>query len=101
MDLNKYKNKIPSILRNKFVLVALGYFIYMMFFDSNDIPSQFKLRKHLKGLEKQHNYYAEKIKEVEKERQQLFSNIESMEKFAREKYWMKKENEDLYIILEK
>ena len=46
-------------------------------------------------------YYEEKIKEVEKDRDELFGDRESLEKFAREKYLMKKETEDIFIVEEK
>jgi cell division protein FtsB len=51
-------------------------------------------------LENEREYYEEKLKEVEKDRQELFGDRESLEKFAREKYLMKKENEDVFIIVE-
>jgi cell division protein DivIC len=72
----------------------------MVFLDSNDLIDQFKLGMKLKNLEKQKTYYLEKIEEVNKDRQELFSNIELLEKFAREKYFMKRKSEDIYILVE-
>ena len=70
----------------------------MLFIDSNDLYSQFKKREKLKELEQKKEYYTQMIKEVEKDREELLSNSELLEKFAREKYLMKKESEDLYIL---
>jgi cell division protein FtsB len=71
----------------------------MLFIDSNDLYSQFKKRGKLRELEQQKAYYIQMIKEVEKDREELLSNNELLEKFAREKYLMKKESEDLYILV--
>jgi len=54
----------------------------------------------LRSLEKEKEYYQEKIKEVEKDRTELTTNKELLEKFAREKYLMKKESEDVFVIVE-
>lgn len=54
----------------------------------------------MNSLENEKTYYQEKIKEVEQDRNELFGDKESIEKFAREKYLMKKENEDIFIVKE-
>jgi cell division protein FtsB len=72
----------------------------MILLDSNDLISRFKLSGKLNSLENEKEYYEEKIKEVEKDRDELFGDKESIEKFAREKYLMKKETEDIYIVKE-
>lgn len=68
--------------------------------DSNDFISRYKLTSKLRSLENEKEYYAEKIKEVEKDREELMGNRELLEKFAREKYLMKKETEDIFIVVE-
>ena len=73
----------------------------MLFFDSNDLVTQYKLSKKLSDLENAKAYYEEKIEEVKKDREELLSNKELLEKFARENYLMKKKTEDLYVIVEK
>ncbi len=62
--------------------------------------TQFQLQQKLNNLENEKEYYQEKIADVKQERHELLSNDELLEKFAREKYLMKKESEDLYIIVE-
>ena len=94
-------NKLPKPLRN-FYFVSIALFIaWMLFLDSNNLISRFQLSSKLGSLENEKEYYEEKIKEVEKDRDELFGDRESLEKFAREKYLMKKESEDIYIVVEK
>lgn len=93
--------RIPGFLKNFYVVSGLIFLAWMLFLDSNDFISRYKLSAKLKSLENEKAYYEEKIKEVEKDRDELFGDRESIEKFAREKYLMKKENEDVFIIVEK
>lgn len=72
----------------------------MLFIDSNDFFSQMALRKKLKTLEKEKYFYQEEIKKVKEEREELLYNEELLEKYARERYLMKRKNEDIYIIVE-
>jgi len=72
----------------------------MMFLDSNDLISRFKMTTKLGSLENEKEFYKEKIIEVEKDRAELMTNKELLEKFAREKYLMKKETEDIFVIEE-
>jgi cell division protein FtsB len=73
----------------------------MTLLDSNNLIARFQLSSKLNSLENEKEYYEEKIVEVEKDHNQLFGDRESLEKFAREKYLMKKESEDIYIVVEK
>jgi len=93
-------NRIPSFLKNKYVLTFLLFLVWMIFFDRNDIITQIKLRKNLRQLERETNLYQEKIKQVRTDKDELLTNKETLEKFAREKYWMKKDNEDIFLIVE-
>jgi len=72
----------------------------MSFFDSNDFFTQYKLSSKSNNLKSQREYYIERIEEVRKDREELLSNPELLEKFARENYLMKKPTEDIYIIVE-
>ncbi|MBX2961825.1 MAG: septum formation initiator family protein [Cyclobacteriaceae bacterium] len=92
--------RIPPFFRNFYTVTAIIFLTWMIFLDSNDIMSRYKLSSRLRSLENDKEYYLEKIKEVEKDREALFGDRESLEKFAREKYLMKKENEDVFVIVE-
>ena len=94
------KIKVPSYLKNFYFLVGVFFIIWMLFIDSNDVLSQLTLRSKLSTLEQEKEYYLTKIEEVRSDRQELLSNQELLEKFAREKYLMKKKTEDIYIVVE-
>lgn len=93
-------SKSSKILRNRYVLVLLGLFVYISFFDAQDLISQIKLRWNLHQLHNQIEYYQTHSEEVRLQIDELSSNKESMEKFAREQYRMKRENEDIFVIIE-
>lgn len=92
--------KLPKITRNFYFISGVLFLFWMVFLDSNDLYTQYKLRSQLKTLEREKEFYQEKIKEVREEREQLLTDSETLEKFAREKYLMKKESEDLFVIVE-
>ncbi len=92
--------RIPDYLKNKYVITLAVFAVWMLFFDHNNLISQVKLRVELGKLRGQKAYFQEKIREVKKDQQELLTSTRSIEKFAREKYWMKKEHEDIFIIVE-
>ncbi len=87
--------------KNFYFIFTVLFILWMVFIDSNDIVSQFKLQSKLKDLEKQKEFYLERKEKIKAEREELMSNFELLEKFAREKYLMKRKTEDLYVIVEK
>jgi cell division protein DivIC len=92
--------KLPPVFRNFYFVCGVSFLIWMIFLDSNDLISRFRMNARLSSLEDEKEYYLEKIKEVEKDRTELMTNKELLEKFAREKYLMKKETEDVFVIVE-
>lgn len=72
----------------------------MMFFDRNDLISQFNYRQKLRELKKDKRYYQQEIKKNQEDLHHLISDPENLERFAREKYLMKKDNEDVFILEE-
>jgi cell division protein FtsB len=92
--------KIPRITRNFYVIATAFFLVWMLFIDNNDLITQISLSQKLKNLEAEKTYYEDKISEVKAEREELLSNDELLERFAREKYLMKKESEDVYVIVE-
>ena len=83
------------------MLATVSFLVWMIFIDSNNLPTQWRLTKQLWDLEDQKEYYKQKKVQIQQERAALFSNPELLEKFAREKYLMKKPTEDLYVVVEK
>ena len=89
---------IPSFLKNKFFLSTAFFAIWILFFDRNDILTQMARGNELTSLKKSKEYYSEQIAQERKISEELQSNPATIEKYAREKYLMKRENEDLFII---
>lgn len=95
------QNYIPVQLKNRYVITVILFFIWMLFFDSNDIISQIKLRMELGRLKAQQTFYQTKIKEIKASKEELLNDKAALERFARERYWMKKDDEDLFIVVPK
>ncbi len=74
--------------------------MWMFVLDSNDITVQFRLWNELRQLENEKAYYQQKTKELEKERHMVIGNPSLLEKYAREKYLMKKPKEDIFVIVD-
>jgi len=97
----KLLSHIPAWLKNKYVLTALGFTVWILFFDARDlITSHFREKQELRKLEASKKYYEQQIAATRQELEQLKSNPALLEKYAREKYRMKKDNEDLFLIRE-
>ncbi|MHA7131190.1 FtsB family cell division protein [Algoriphagus namhaensis] len=93
--------KYLKLLKNNYVLGTLFFLFWMIFIDSNNLVNQFQLSQKLNQLKDQKEYYQERKEIITQERQELMSNPELLEKFAREQYLMKKESEDIYVIVKK
>ena len=93
--------KLFKITTNFYVLAGAFFLFWMIFIDSNNLVNQFKLSRKLNELEDRKEYFLERKAKIKAEREELMNNPELMEKFAREKYFMKKETEDLYVIVKK
>ncbi len=91
---------LPPFTKNFYFVAGMTFLSWMLFIDTNDLYSQYKLKSKLSDLAKEKAYYETKIEEVRADRQQLLTNQDLLEKFAREKYLMKKETEDLFVIVE-
>jgi cell division protein DivIC len=92
--------KIPRLLRNRYFIIAIIFGIWVAFFDKHNIIQQFKLQRTVLDLEEKRSYYEREIGQVKRDQRELFSSDESLEKFARERYYMKKKNEDVFVIIE-
>ncbi|MGE0771093.1 MAG: septum formation initiator family protein [Cyclobacteriaceae bacterium] len=92
--------KLPPIFKNYYFITTFCFLCWMTFMDSNDLISRFQMSSKLRALENEKEYYLEKMQEVERDRKELMTNQQLLEKFAREKYLMKKESEDVFIIQE-
>lgn len=98
--MKQFFKKVPGIFKNFYFLSVLFFLVWMFFFDSNDLITQLKLSSKQAELEAEKEFYENKVVEVKNDREALLNNDELLEKLAREKYLMKKETEDLYIIVD-
>ena len=90
--------KIPAPVQNKYFLVLLFFCAWLIFFDRHDVLTQFRLQQTLNRLKMDKVYYEEKIEKARKDKKDI---EEDKEKFAREHYYMKKDDEDVFIFVEK
>jgi cell division protein FtsB len=93
--------KIPTLLKNKYVCALLIFFVWMLCFDQNNFFVQLERYRALRQTETKKKYYKEEIAKTQQQLDELFTNQHTLEKFAREKYYMKKPDEDVFVIIEK
>lgn len=89
---------IRKLLTNKYLILGIAFALWMMFFDRNDIPLQLRRIQELNKLEASEKMMDKQIKDTRRELSFLKTSPETLEKYAREKYLMKKDNEDLFVI---
>ena len=92
--------RLLELLRNKYFLAVAGFAVWMMFFDKNDMISQYEYRSQVNKLQQEKDFYTKEITAIQKDLKELDSNLNTVEKFAREKYFMKKDNEDVFVIVD-
>ncbi len=90
--------KAVRFLLNKYVLSFSVFGAFMLFFDKNDIFTQMERKNNLGQLQQKKEHYTNEIAHTQKMLADLQNNSEALEKFSREKYYMKKDNEDIFII---
>lgn len=90
--------KLRYIFSNKYLLTSVAFVIWMLFFDKNDITLQLKRIRQLHKLQESEKTMTVKIANTQQELKLLKTNPQTLEKYAREKYLMKKDNEDLFIV---
>jgi cell division protein DivIC len=93
--MNKYP--ILKILSNRYVVVIVFFSVWMVFLDNTSYLDHRILNKELQELEENKKYYQDEIKKDEEDIKRL-KNPDQIEKYAREKYYMKRDSEDIYII---
>lgn len=90
--------KLRRVFTNKYLLTGIAFAIWMLFFDRNDITLQLKRIHELIKLQESERVMDKQIMNTKQELSLLKTDPETLEKYAREKYMMKKDNEDLFII---
>ena len=91
--------RLIDLFKNKFFLVTVAFVVWMTFFDKNDLLSQYQYHQQVSKLEQERDFYKTETDKVSKDLEELTSNPQQLEKFAREKYLMRKDNEDVFVVV--
>jgi cell division protein FtsB len=92
--------KAIRIFKNKYLIATILFMVWMLFFDHNNIFLHLQYRKELNELKADKKYYQEQIDLTRKDVDLIKSNPQAMEKVAREQYLMKKDDEDVFVVVE-
>ena len=99
--LQKKISKLPWFITNPFFVVIILFSVWMLFFDESNLVTQYRKYCELADLREKRKFYVDQIKQTDKAYAELTTNPATQEKFAREHYWMKRDNEDVFVIVEK
>jgi cell division protein FtsB len=91
--------RLINLFKNKYFLVTAAFAVWMIFFDRNDLFSQYEYHQQVNKLEQARDFYQKETAKVHQDLDELNSNKQKLEKFAREKYLMKRDNEDVFVIV--
>jgi len=89
---------IFNILKNKYLIALTAFIVWMFFFDPKDWGLILSRTQKLRDLKQSEKQLTAKIKDTKSELNLLKTDASSVEKYAREKFYMKKDNEDLFIV---
>ena len=87
-------------MRNKYAITILLFLVWIIFFSQNNLVDRFRMISDINQLEADKEYYKEQINRDSTRLHELTTNNENLEKFAREQYYMKKDDEDIFVIIE-
>ena len=93
-------NNLLQVAKNKYFIVTAFFLIWIGFFDQNDWVSRKGIDKEIEKLEDDKAFFTTEVIELQKEEKRLKENQEALEKYARENFYMKKEGEDVFVIVD-
>ncbi len=91
--------RLLDLIRNKYFIAGIAFLTWMLFFDRNDLMSQYEYRAQLNKLQTEKEFYLKESEKAVRDLNELTTDKVKLEKFAREKYLMKKKNEDVFVII--
>lgn len=92
---------LKPYLYNKYTFTFLGFLTWLTFFDKHDFILQHTYREKLNEMKQERDYFSEQIEKNRAKMNELFTNNKNLEKFARETYYMKRDNEDVFVFVDK
>ncbi len=102
MNLNNGTQAFKSFLyKHKYFLTAGLFVLWMLFFDEYNFFMQRRLEKQIRDTEEKIAFYEKEIKKLSEEYEQLSKNTDAIERYGREHYFLKKDNEDIFVLIEK
>lgn len=99
--IRKILDILLPVLKNKYLLTLSLFVLWIIFFDQNNLLDRYKLVREVHQLQEDRNYYTERIQADSSRLNELRTNSGNLEKFAREQYLMKRNNEDIFVIVDK
>ena len=87
-----------QLLMNKYFLATFFFLLWLILFDQNNWLDRARMLRKKRQMEESIKFYREKIIEDKKRLHELQTDRENLEKFAREQYYMKRDNEDIFIL---
>lgn len=100
MKQKKIIDKIVPVVKNKYFLAGAIFLLWIIVFDQNNLLERKKLLNEIKQLDKDREYFQNQIEKDARRLQELKTNDDNLEKFAREQYLMHRDNEDVFVIVE-
>lgn len=94
----KIPNSIIKHLGNRYLIVGGVFFIWMLFFDTYSIITQLRYYLKIRELKNTTKFYNQEIAKTMDDQKELFSSQAKLEEYAREHYYMKRDDEDIYIV---
>ena len=92
--------RVLGAIRNKYFIAVVAFVVWMLFFDRHDVTTQYGYYSQLKDLKAEKAFYSTEINRLTKAIDDMDNNPKELERVARERYQMKKENEDIFVIVE-
>lgn len=93
-------DRLFKLIRNRYLLAGLAFVVWLCFFDRYDLGTQYAYQQEKNKLEQQKNFYETEIQAIEKSVKDVQYNPSEIQRIARERYKMKKDNEDIYVLEE-
>ena len=90
--------KLLHIVANKYLITAVAFAVWMLFFDQNDYKSQRQRKRDLQEANDGIAYLNGEIAQMEKDHAEITTDPAKLEQYAREHYRMKRDNEDVYVV---
>jgi cell division protein FtsB len=91
-------NHFKQYITNKYIIATALFVVLLLFTDRGNLFDQYKLYKQYRSAKEEHAYYQKQIINAQKDYKELFTNTKNLEKFARENYLMKRDDEDVFVI---